>query len=84
MNINWKLRLQNKTTLVALGVLVISFVYQLLGMVGIVPTVQQGVVENLFDMVVKILCLLGIVVDPTTTGINDSIQAMNYATPRGE
>ena len=29
MNINWKLRLQNKPTLIALIALVVGFVYQL-------------------------------------------------------
>lgn len=73
--INFKLRLQNKATLVAL----ISAVFLMLQQFGLnIPhNIQEGV--NTF---VVILVLLGIVVDPTTKGVADSEQALNYNEPR--
>ena len=72
--INFKLRLKNKTTLVAL----ISAVFLMLQQFGLhIPSnIQEGV--NTF---VGILVILGIVTDPTTKGIADSERALNYVKP---
>lgn len=73
--INFKLRLQNKATLVAL----ISAVFLMLQQFGLhIPTnIQEGV--NTF---VGILVILGIVTDPTTKGIGDSERALTYKEPK--
>lgn len=84
MKINWKLRLQNKTTLLAIVAAGIALVYQILGLIGVVPAVSQGAVEQTASMVINLLVLLGIVVDPTTAGTSDSEQAMEYSEPRKE
>lgn len=84
MKINWKLRLQNKTTLLAIAAAGIALVYQILGLIGVVPAVSQGVVEQTASMVINLLVLLGIVVDPTTAGTSDSSQALEYDEPRKE
>lgn len=84
MNINWKLRLQNKTTLTALVMALVVLVYQVLSVCGVVPRVAQDQVTTIVSMVINILCLLGIVVDPTTAGIGDSVRAMSYDEPRKE
>ena len=84
MKINWKLRLKNKVTLVALIACVIGFVYQVMGIFGIVPSVAETDVESLAEMVVNILVFFGIVVDPTTSGASDSTRAMTYEEPRKE
>jgi phi LC3 family holin len=82
MKINWKLRLQNKTTLVTLIALCVTFVYQLLGLFGVVPTVSQDEIINTIGLLVNILVVLGVVVDPTTDGIGDSKNALNYQAPK--
>lgn len=82
MNINWKLRLQNKTTLTALVMALVALVYQVLGVCGVVPRVAQDQVTTIVSMIINILCLLGIVVDPTTDGVSDSKQAMRYEKPK--
>ena len=84
MKINWKLRLQNKATLVAIVAAIIALVYQILGLIGVVPAVSQGAVEQTASMVINLLVLLGIVVDPTTGGTSDSAQALGYDEPRKE
>ena len=82
MKINWKLRLQNKATLTALIMAIVALVYQVLGVCGIVPRVSQDQVTTIISMVINILCLLGIVVDPTTAGIGDSNRALTYDEPK--
>lgn len=75
--INFKLRLKNKATLVAL----ISAVFLMLQQFGLhIPTnIQEGL--NTF---VGILVILGIVTDPTTKGIADSERALTYIKPLDE
>ena len=75
--INFKLRLKNKATLVAL----ISAVFLMLQQFGLhIPTnIQEGL--NTF---VAILVILGIVTDPTTKGIADSERALTYIKPLDE
>lgn len=84
MNINWKLRLQNKATLTALVMALVALVYQVLGVCGVVPRVSQDQVTTIISMFINILCLLGIVVDPTTAGVGDSARALSYDEPRKE
>ena len=73
--INFKLRLQNKATLVAL----ISAIFLMLQQFGLnIPSnIQEGV-----NTLVVILVILGIVTDPTTKGLGDSEQALGYNEPK--
>lgn len=82
MKINWKLRLQNKTTLVTLITLTITFIYQILSFFDIVPKVSQEEITNALLILVNIFVVLGVVVDPTTDGIGDSKQALEYNEPK--
>lgn len=72
--INWKLRLQNKVTLIAL----LGAVFLMAQQFGLeIPqNIQDGV--NTF---VYILVLLGVVNDPTTSGLSDSSRALEYYKP---
>lgn len=81
MNINWKLRFQNKASLTAIVLAVIALVYQVLGIFGIVPAVSQDTLIQLAGAVINLFVLLGIVVDPTTEGVSDSQRAMGYEKP---
>lgn len=82
MNINWKLRLKNKATLLSLVTLVLGFVYQILSLVGVVPKISEDTVMNIVLLAVNLLTALGVVVDPTTKGLGDSSNAMNYLEPK--
>ena len=84
MKINWKLRFQNKTTLTALVLALVALVYQVLGLFGVVPKISQDELTTVIGMVINLLCLLGIVVDPTTAGVGDSVRALSYDKPRKE
>ncbi len=82
MNINWKLRLQNKTTLIALLGTVITFVYQILGLLGVVPGISESTVVSVVGILVNLLVSIGVVVDPTTKGVSDSQNALGYEQPK--
>ena len=84
MNINWKLRLQNKATLAALITTVVTLVYQVLGIFGAVPAISQDVVISSVGIFLNLLVTLGVLIDPTTAGISDSKQAMTYENPRSD
>ena len=81
MKINWKLRLQNKTTLTAIILTVIAIIYKILGFCGVIPPIAQGQVEEIAELIIFVLWLLGIVIDPTTAGTSDSSRAMSYTEP---
>lgn len=81
MKINWKLRFKNKATLTTLIVLTVGFVYQALGLFGIVPSVSENDIVNVLLMLVDIVATLGVFVDPTTSGVSDSERALAYEEP---
>ena len=82
-NINWMLRLKNKTTLLSLAALTVGFVYQVLGTFDIVPPISQDTVVQIIGYIVSFLVGLGIIVDPTTKGISDSERALVRNVPGG-
>lgn len=82
--LNWKLRLKNKTTLIALIAALAALVYQILGAFGITPGISEDTVLEIAGLAVNALCLLGIVVDPTTQGVSDSDRALEYTELSGK
>lgn len=78
MKINWKLRLTNKATLVAL----ISAIFLVISSTPLVELLPVWVNETLFQQILNIFVILGIIVDPTTAGITDSELAMTYEEPK--
>ena len=84
MKINWKVRFKHKPFLIALFALVMLLVQQVASFFGLDTTIYNEQVTDLFNTVLAILLLLGIVSDPTTTGMSDSQQAMRYHKPRDE
>ena len=84
MKINWKVRLQNKTWLLAMLAAIVAFVYQVLSLCDVVPAVSQDQVTQLVGLIINILVALGIVVDPTTTGVTDSTRALHHDKPSEE
>ena len=76
MRINWRVRFKNKTWLVSFLTVILAFVYQVLGMFGIVPAVTQDMAAQLAMAVINVLVAVGVVIDPTTAGAGDSDKAM--------
>ena len=82
MNINWKIRFQNKTFLTGLISLVVVFIYDLLQLLGIAPVVPQSAVMQVAEGILTVLGMLGVIADPTTAGLSDSKQALTYTSPK--
>ena len=81
MKINWKVRFKNKVWLTSFISLVVGFVFNMLTLFDVVPVVTQNNVMMIAENVLTFLGLIGVLVDPTTAGLNDSIRAMGYDEP---
>ena len=83
--INWKVRIKNKAFWLAIIPALLLLAQQICGMFGI-HLDTAGISEQLVSAigtVFAILSLLGVVNDPTTSGmVRDSQQAMSYEEPR--
>ena len=77
MKINWKLRLQSYPFWVAL-----------FGLIGLIVThylgFDAGEYQLLVDAILAVMIAGGLIVDPTTSGISDSKQALKYDKPKGD
>jgi phi LC3 family holin len=81
MKINWKVRFKNKTWLTMFISLIVGFVFNLLKLFDIVPAFNENLVMNIVGQVLTFLGLIGVIVDPTTAGVEDSNRAMQYQEP---
>ena len=84
MKINWKVRFKHKPFLIALFSLALLLVQQVASFFGFDTTIYNDQATDLFNTVLSIVVLLGIVSDPTTSGMSDSQQALRYHKPRDE
>lgn len=86
MNINWTVRIKNKTFWLALIPAVLLLIQVVAAVFGF--TLDLGDLGDKLIAVVNalfaVLVLLGIVTDPTTEGIRDSSQALTYTEPKKE
>ncbi len=84
MQINWKVRIKNKTFWLALVPAMLLLVQVVAAVFGIEIKIEaigdklMAVVNALF----AVLTILGIVTDPTTAGVSDSAQALTYDIPK--
>lgn len=82
IKINWRLRLKNKVTLYALIAAIVNCIYTVLEIFNIVPNIDQSSIMQAVAAILSFLVILGVINDPTTTGISDSENALTYETPR--
>ena len=84
MKINWKVRIKNKVFWLALIPALLLLAQVVAAVFGIDLNLDAlgdkllAVVNALF----AVLTILGVVTDPTTVGISDSRQAMEYDKPK--
>jgi len=81
--INWKVRIRNKQfwiSVIPAVALVAQAVAALFGFTIDLTTIV-GKVLAVVDAVFALLTILGVVVDPTTAGVGDSVRAMGYTEP---
>ncbi len=81
MKLNWKVRFKNKVWLGSFCSLVIGFLYSMLALFDVFPQVTESIVLQLLNQVLTFLGLIGVIVDPTTAGLEDSDRAMGYEEP---
>ena len=83
-NINWLVRVKNKAFWVALIPAILLLIQVIAAVFGI--QIDLGDLGNkLLDVVnavFMVLAILGVVTDPTTAGITDSTQALEYTEPK--
>ncbi len=83
MNINWKVRIRNKqfwVSVIPALTLVVQAVAAVFGWTLDFSSLTGRLIA-VIDAVFALLVILGIVVDPTTAGVGDSIRAMGYEGP---
>jgi phi LC3 family holin len=81
MKINWKVRFKNKVWLTSFISLIVGFVFNLLTLFDVAPVVTQNTIMRIVENILTFLGMIGVLVDPTTAGLNDSIRAMGYDEP---
>lgn len=83
--INWKIRIKNKNFWIAMIPAILLLIQQIAGIFGI--SIDLGDLGDkllaVINTIFVILALVGVVSDPTTAGIGDSEQALNYTEPKG-
>ncbi|HIU03077.1 MAG TPA: phage holin [Candidatus Onthocola gallistercoris] len=84
MKINWMVRIKNKNFWLSLIPAVLLLIQVIAAVFGF--TLDLGDLGNKLLSVVNalfaVLAILGIVTDPTTAGVSDSNQALNYVEPK--
>lgn len=82
--INWKVRFANKTFWLSLVPAVLLLVQVTAAVFGY--TLDLGELGNRLAAVVNalfaVLAILGVVTDPTTKGLSDSVRVMGYDKPK--
>lgn len=82
--INWRVRIRNKAFWVAIVPAVLVLIQVVAEVFGY--TLELGELGNKLIAVVNavfvVLSILGVVNDPTTSGLSDSKQAMTYELPK--
>ena len=86
MKINWKVRIKNKMfwlSIIPAVLLLIQTVAAPFGYKFDFGVLNQQLAE-IINTAFVVLAILGVVVDPTTHGVNDSTNALNYDQPKKE
>ena len=84
MKINWTVRIKNKVFWIAIIPAILVLIKAVANVFGY-DIELSSIESNLLDVieaVFMILAIVGVVTDPTTSGISDSIQALTYDAPK--
>ena len=84
MKINILVRLKNKTFWLAFVPALLLVVVQVAQLFGVTLDLSnlEGQILAVVEAVFALLAVLGVVTDPTTSGVTDSEQALTYTTPK--
>ena len=81
MKLNLKVRFKNKVWLGMFLSLIVGFIFNMLKLFEVYPPFTENTVMNIINQGLTFLGLIGVLVDPTTAGIEDSDRAMSYEEP---
>lgn len=83
-SINWKVRAKNKVFWVTLVPSMLVLVGQVLQLFGVTLDYEalSGQLVEIIESLFIVLGIVGIVADPTTKGVSDSTQALEYTAPK--
>lgn len=91
MKINWTVRLKNPQWWVQIVLALVIPVLGYFGMTGadittwgVLWNTLLKAVSNPYVLVLAAVSVYNAIVDPTTAGIGDSLQALNYTSPKKE
>lgn len=84
MQINWKVRLKNKTFWLTVIPALLLLVSQVLALFGVQwdPGELSGQLTAIVGTLFGVAAVVGVVTDPTTKGMSDSEQALTYQQPK--
>lgn len=84
MNINWKVRVKNKAFWMAIIPALLLLAQQVAAIFGVALDFEQlqGQLVAVVGTAFSVLVIVGVVADPTTEGISDSLQALGYDAPK--
>lgn len=83
MNINWKVRLRNKQFWLYAISAILALSIEVLPLFGVNFTAAESQeVMNIVQSVLTFLAVMGVIMDPTTEGLADSVQAQTYTVPK--
>ena len=84
MKINWKVRVKNKMFWIAFIPALLILVKAVANVFGFdfdFTNIESNLV-NIVEAVFVLLTVVGVVADPTTTGVGDSSRALTYDEPK--
>ena len=91
MNINWKIRIKNPSFWVSVAIAIITPILAYMGITAqdittwsALGNVLLQAVSNPYILVMVAVSVYNAVVDPTTTGFTDSVNALAYTKPNNE
>lgn len=85
MKFNWRVRFRNRIWLTTLLAVVCTFVFDLLQLFGVQTNVEQEQILQAGAAILSLLSALGVVMDPTTPGVSDTLtQEMDALTQGGD
>lgn len=86
MMINWKVRLLNKTFWITLVPVLALLLQTFLAVFGVKLELGETInkVSLFINALFAVLMIVGIVNDPTTSGVSDSTRAMTYERPNNQ
>ena len=82
-NINWKVRFKNKAFWIAVIPALLLLIQLILSLFGVDwrPEDLSDKLVSIVNAVFGLLAVLGVAIDPTTSGVSDSELALGYEEP---